>query len=60
MLIVYVVCTTSIYMSDEKYVHEFIHLKRMPSLCTRSTFYSTAVPVSADNIQKYIERQSKA
>ncbi len=38
---------------------EFAHLKRMPSLWTRSTFYSTAGTVSADIIQQYIERQSK-
>jgi putative transposase len=39
---------------------EFPHLRRMPSLWTRSTFYSTAGNVSAETIQKYIERQSKA
>ncbi len=39
---------------------EFPHLKRMPSLWTRSTFYSTADNVSAETIQQYIERQSKA
>jgi putative transposase len=38
---------------------EFPYLKRMPSLGTRSTFYSTAGNVSAQTIQKYIERQSK-
>ena len=38
---------------------EFVHLKRMPSLWTRSTFYSTAGNVSADIIEQYIERQSK-
>jgi len=38
---------------------EFAHLKRMPSLCTRSTFYSTAGNVSAAILQQYIERQSK-
>jgi putative transposase len=38
---------------------EFVHLKRMPSLWTRSTFYSTAGNVSADLIEQYIERQSK-
>ena len=37
---------------------EFPHLKRMPSLWTRSTFYSTAGNVSSDIIQKYIARQS--
>ncbi|GHO61634.1 transposase [Ktedonobacter sp. SOSP1-52] len=37
---------------------EFSHLMRMPSLWTRSTFYSTAGHVNADTIQKYIERQS--
>jgi REP-associated tyrosine transposase len=39
---------------------EFPHLMRMPSLWTRSTFYSTAGFVSQDTIQKYIERQSKS
>src|SRR6266705_6221706 len=34
---------------------EFPHLKRMPSLWTRSTFYSTAGNVSADIIAQYIE-----
>jgi len=38
---------------------EFPHLMRMPSLWTRSTFYSTAGFVSQDTIRKYIERQSK-
>src|ERR1017187_2087256 len=38
---------------------EYVHLKRMPSLWTRSTFYSTAGQVNADTIAKYIERQSK-
>jgi putative transposase len=38
---------------------EFFSLQRMPSLWTRSTFYSTAGTVSSETIQKYIERQSK-
>ncbi len=38
---------------------EFSHLMRMPSLWTRSTFYSTAGHVSADIIQQSIERQSR-
>ncbi len=38
---------------------EFPHLMRMPSLWTRSTFYSTAGNVSAEIIEQYIERQSK-
>ncbi|HEY7416658.1 MAG TPA: transposase, partial [Ktedonobacteraceae bacterium] len=38
---------------------EFPHLKRMPSLWTRSIFVSTAGNVSQESIQKYIERQSK-
>jgi putative transposase len=38
---------------------EFSQLKRLPSLWTRSTFYSTAGNVSSETIQKYIERQSK-
>lgn len=37
---------------------EFPALKRLPSLWTRSTFYSTAGNVSSEIIQKYIERQS--
>jgi len=37
---------------------EFPHLLRMPSLWTRSAFYSTAVNVSSEIIQKYIEKQS--
>jgi putative transposase len=35
------------------------HLKRLPSLWTRSLFLSTAGNVSQDTIRKYIERQSK-
>jgi putative transposase len=38
---------------------EFPHLQRMPSLWTRSTFFSTEGLVSAQTIQTYIERQSK-
>jgi putative transposase len=38
---------------------EFPSLHKLPSLWTRSTFYSTAGNVSAETIQKYIERQSK-
>ena len=38
---------------------EFPHLMAMPSLWTRSTFYSTAGFVSQETIQNYIERQSK-
>jgi putative transposase len=38
---------------------EFPHLMKMPSLWTRSTFYSTAGNVSSDTIQKYVERQSR-
>ena len=38
---------------------EYPFLKRMPSLWTRSTFYSTAGNVSSETIQNYIERQSK-
>jgi putative transposase len=36
----------------------FPHLMRMPSLWTRSTFFSTAGNVHSDIIQKYIEKQS--
>ena len=39
---------------------EYPFLKRMPSLWTRSTFYSTAGNVSRETIQQYIERQSKS
>lgn len=38
---------------------EFPTLHKLPSLWTRSSFYSTAGNVSAETIQKYIERQSK-
>ncbi len=37
---------------------EFPELMKMPSLWTRSTFYSTVGKVSAEIIQKYIEKQS--
>lgn len=39
---------------------EYPFLKRLPSLWTRSTFYSTAGNVSRETIRRYIERQSKA
>jgi putative transposase len=39
---------------------EFPHLMKMPSLWTRSTFYSTAGNVSSETIQRYIERQSRS
>jgi putative transposase len=39
---------------------EFPQLLRMPSLWTRSTFYSTAGNVSTETTQNYIERQSTA
>ena len=39
---------------------EFPHLKKMPSLWTRSFFCSTAGNVSQEIIQRYIEWQSKA
>jgi len=38
---------------------EFPHLLKMPSLWTRSTFYSTAGQVSQETITTSIERQSK-
>ncbi len=38
---------------------EFPHLKRMPSMWTRSYFVSTAGNVSSSTIQKYIEAQGK-
>jgi len=37
---------------------EYPFLKKMPSLWTRSTFYSTAGNVSSETIQRYIEGQS--
>jgi len=39
---------------------EFPELKRMPSLWTRSTFYSTAGNLSHEIIERYIARQSRA
>jgi putative transposase len=39
---------------------EFPHLMRMPSLWTRSTFYSTAGHVSIEVIDAYIEKQSRS
>jgi REP-associated tyrosine transposase len=45
--------------SSHELREEFPHLMRMPSLWTRSTFYSTVGHVSQDVIDKYIERQSK-
>ena len=38
---------------------EFPELDRMPSLWTHNYFVSTAINVSAETIQKYIEAQSK-
>jgi putative transposase len=38
---------------------EFPQLKRLPSLWTRSTFFSTAGKVSSEAIERYIARQSK-
>jgi putative transposase len=38
---------------------QFPHLRKLPSLWTRSYFLSTAGNVSQEIIQKYIERQSK-
>ncbi|MGK7938403.1 MAG: IS200/IS605 family transposase [Xenococcaceae cyanobacterium] len=38
---------------------EFPHLKRMPSMWTRSYFVSTCRHVSSSTIQKYIEAQGK-
>ena len=38
---------------------EYPFLKRLASLWTRSTFYSTAGNVSSETIRRYIERQSK-
>ena len=39
---------------------EFPHLLKLPTLWTRSSFFSTAGNVSAETIQKYSERQSKS
>jgi len=38
---------------------EFSHLKRMPSMWTRSYFVSTAGNVSSETITRYIEAQGK-
>ena len=38
---------------------EFPHLCKLPSLWTRSFFFSTAGNVSQEIIQKYLERQSR-
>lgn len=38
---------------------EFLSLKRMPSLWTRSYFVSTAGNVSSQTIQRYIDAQSR-
>ncbi len=46
--------------SSHELREEFVHLMRLPSLWTRSTFYSTAGFVSQEIIEKYIERQSKS
>ncbi len=45
---------SSHYLRDE-----FLHLKRLPSLWTRSFFLSTAGNVSQETIRTSIERQSK-
>jgi putative transposase len=45
---------SSRYLRDE-----FPHLRKLPSLWTRSFFLSTAGNVSQETIRKYIERQSK-
>jgi len=39
---------------------EFPHLMRVPSLWTRTTFYSMAGQVSKEVINAYIERQSRS
>ena len=46
--------------SSHELREEFPHLMRMPSLWTRSTFYSTAGHVSKEVIDAYIERQSRS
>jgi putative transposase len=38
---------------------EFTHLKKMPSMWTRSYFVSTAGNVSSATVQRYIEAQGK-
>ncbi len=45
--------------SSHELREEFVHLMRMPSLWTRSTFYSTAGFVSQEVREQYIKRQSK-
>jgi REP-associated tyrosine transposase len=44
--------------SSHQLREEYPHLMRMPSLWTRSTFYSTAGNVSSEIISAYIEKQS--
>lgn len=39
---------------------QYPHLRRLPSLWTRSSFASTAGTVSAETIQRYIEAQKRA
>jgi putative transposase len=46
--------------SSHELREEVPHLMRMPSLWTRSTFYSTAGHVSKEVIAAYIERQSRS
>ena len=46
--------------SSHELREEFPHLMRMPSLWTRSAFYSTAGHVSKEVIDAYIERQSRS
>ena len=46
--------------SSHELREEFPPLMRMPSLWTRSTFYSTAGQVSQEVIDAYIQRQSRS
>ena len=46
--------------SSHELREEFPHLMRMPSLWTRSTFYSTAGHVSKEVFDAFIERQSRS
>lgn len=45
--------------SSHEMRQEFELLAKMPSVWTRSTFYSTHGHVSQETIQQYVERQSK-
>jgi putative transposase len=46
--------------SSHELREEFPHLRKLPSLWTRSFLLSTASTVSQETIRRYIERQSRA